>query len=237
MPTAAPRSRRRRRRPWRARKRVTARRRARQIRRRVRASLARRRVRALPWWERWPLEFHALFGNLPREYHGFEIHGVSKALICTGSVEVDDIGERTVTVIFPGRPSRVRPIVMADGSERSRHRFRRYRISDLCLYFSGDPDNLRWTPRHRLTGLLDLTRVHLLKEAWWRLTERWPSPEVHRDPDERSAVRGKTASTDYRGRSRRLRYERRTCWCGSRRYTRCHGAISAADERDLLGLR
>jgi hypothetical protein len=125
---------------------------------------------------------------------------------------------------------------MADGPERSRHRFHRYRISDLCLYFSGDPDALRWTLKHHLTGLLDLTRLHLLKEAWWRVTNDWPSPEVHHDLEELRGPRGKGDHGGLRGRSRRLRHSRRRCWCASRRYARCHGALDAAHERQILGL-
>jgi hypothetical protein len=186
----------------------------------------------MPWWQKWPLELHAVFAGLPAEYQDFNVHAVGRALICTGTTEVDDVGSRAVSVIFPGRPSRVRPIIMADGPERSRHRFHRYRISDLCLYFSGDPDSLRWTLNHRLSGLLDLTRLHLLKEAWWRVTNDWPSPEVHLNPDERHGASGNRD----RGRSRRLRQSRRRCWCGAGRYTRCHGLLDVAHERRMLGL-
>jgi hypothetical protein len=99
-----------------------------------------------------------------------------------------------------------------------------------------DPGNLRWTINDRLTSLLDLARVHLLKEAWWRVTGRWPSPEVHRDPNEFRPSATKKTPTSPRGRARRLRYERRQCWCGAGRYTRCHEALDPAHERWLLGL-
>jgi hypothetical protein len=235
MAGSAPRNRRRSR-SWRQRKGITVRRSARQARRRARMRLARRRVRAMPWWQKWPLEFHALFAGLSPEYKHFEVRVVGRALVCNGTVEVDDVGTRLVTAIFPGRPSRVRPIVMADGPERSRHRFHRYRVSDLCLYFSRDPASLRWTLKQRMTGLLDITRLHLLKEAWWRVTNDWPSAEVHRHPDERRCSTGKRDGGGARGRSRHLRHERRACWCGRPRYTRCHGALDMARERGDLGL-
>lgn len=192
----------------------------------------------MPWWEKWPLEAHALFSALPPEYHHFARGRIiGKALLFTGVVDVADAGQRTVTVIFPGRPSRVRPIVMADGPERSRHRFHRYRISDLCIYFSGDGEALRWTLSDGMTGLLDLARVHLLKEAWWRTEQRWPSPEVHRDPDDQArAIDKRERGEHVRGRARRARWARRACWCGRARYARCHGAGDAAHERELLGL-
>ena len=235
MAGGAPRNRRRSR-SWRQRKGITLRRAARLARRRARMRLARRRVRAMPWWQKWPLEFHALFAGLPPEYEHFEVRVVGRALVCNGTVEIDDVGTRLVTAIFPGRPSRVRPVVMADGPERSRHRFHRYRVSDLCLYFSRDPVSLRWTLKQRMTGLLDITRLHLLKEAWWRVTNDWPSAEVHRDPDERRSSIGKRDGGEARGRSRRLRHERRMCWCGRPRYTRCHGALDTTRERGVLGL-
>jgi hypothetical protein len=83
---------------------------------------------------------------------------------------------------------------------------------------------------------VDLTRLHLLKEAWWRVTNDWPSAEVHRDPDERRRLTAKRGRGGVRRRSRRLRHERRTCWCGNRRYTRCHGELDATSERRVLGL-
>ena len=93
----------------------------------------------MPWWQKWPIEFHAVFAGLPPSTRTSTSAPVGKALLCTGTVEVDDIGPRTVTVIFRGRPSQMRPIVIADGPERSRHRFHRYRVSDLCLYFVERP--------------------------------------------------------------------------------------------------
>jgi hypothetical protein len=51
---------------------------------------------------------------------------VGDALLFTGTVDVDDVGQRRIALVFRGRPSRKRPLVFADGSERSRHRFRRF---------------------------------------------------------------------------------------------------------------
>lgn len=73
----------------------------------------------------------------------------------------------------------------------------------------------------------DLTRVHLVREAWWRETGRWGGPEVHRDPNPSLAM----SSTA------KKRHERRKCWCGNgQRYTRCHGSMPAAQELAVLGI-
>lgn len=223
-------------RPWRQRKKPARLRAAKRSRRQARAAHV-RRAAPKPWWQRHQLEFHALFSGLPPEYQHFELRAIGPALLCFGTVEVPEVGTRQISIIFRDRPSRARPVVMASGSERSRHRFRRYRISDLCLYYDGDPNSLKWTPDQRLVGLLDLTRLHLLKEAWWRVTGSWPSPEVHRDPDSRVKSVGLGRSAPLRGRSLRLRADRQRCWCGGGRYSRCHGRVSVAEERGLLELR
>jgi hypothetical protein len=48
----------------------------------------------------------------------------------------------------------------------------------LCLYYSGDPDERRWTLDYSLLELFDLGRRHLLAEYVWRQSGVWPIREA-----------------------------------------------------------
>jgi hypothetical protein len=171
-----------------------------------------------------------LESGFPEEYANFRRAEIGKALVYSGEVDVGDAGTRRLALIFPGPPSRVPPIVMADGSHKSRHRYRWSRPTSLCIWYPNDPLPQRWTIPEGLHGLIDRARVHLLKEAWWRVHRRWPSPEVHREP--RGSER-RITSTDRR---RLQRLDRQRCWCGRKRYAACHGAIDPEAELRQLGL-
>jgi hypothetical protein len=191
--------------------------------------MRRRRWVNTPWWYRHPLELLALEGGFPAEYVNFRRHVRGKALVYIGSVEVGDAGSRRLTLIFPGRPARITPIVMADGPRTLRHRYRWARPTSLCIWYPPDPVSQRWNLREGLHGLIDRVRVHLLKEAWWRVHGSWPSPEIHHEP--RGGER--RASAPSRAPQHR---ERQRCWCGRGRYSSCHGAIDAESELEQLGL-
>lgn len=77
------------------------------------------------------------------------------------------------------------PIVLAlDGERTSLHRNPPFDegaegcSAHLCLYYSGDPDERRWTLDYSLLELFDLARRHLLAEHVWRQTGRWPIREA-----------------------------------------------------------
>jgi hypothetical protein len=213
---------------------------AKRTRRNLKRLKAHGRWRDRYWWQQFPLEQAALERGLDEAYPGFERGRIGRALVYRGTVQLDTLEtERTLVLIFPERPSRTRPIVMADGPTRSRHRFYWSRPSSLCLWFARDHEGLRWTVKDGLVALIDLARLHLIKEAWWRATGEWPGWEKHREPpagDERRprpprpAARRKSESPKW------IRYDRRRCWCGAARYVKCHGAIPPEDELDSLGL-
>jgi hypothetical protein len=159
---------------------------------------------------------------------------VGHALVYRGTVEIDTIGvQRRLALIFPGRPSTVAPIVLADGPTRSRHRFYWARPSSLCLWYSRDPDSMRWTLQDGLATLIDLSRVHLVKEAWWRVTGEWSEYEKHREPPRGDEQRPRNPKPN---RIDTLRIDRRRCWCGRGRYKSCHGRIAPHAELEQLGL-
>jgi hypothetical protein len=116
---------------------------------------------------------------------------------------------------------------------RTRHRFYWARPSSLCLWFAGDRPSMRWTLRDGLPSLIDLSRVHLVKESWWRVTSDWSGCEKRREPprgDEQRPRNPKPRPIDA------LRISRRRCWCGRGRYRGCQGGIDAKLELDQLGL-
>jgi hypothetical protein len=101
----------------------------------------------------------------------------------SATVRVEGYEARRVTVLFQGRyPSS--PIVLADGPTDSPHRYTyggdRRR---LCLWFPGDPAELRWIPEDGLLALFGIATMHLFKEAWWRETGQWLGQEYPHDED------------------------------------------------------
>jgi hypothetical protein len=126
----------------------------------------------------------------------------------------------------------VRPIVMADGPRESRHRFGWSRPTSLCLWFARDRPELRWNPKDGLIGLIDLARLHLIKEAWWRATGSWPGLEHHPFPGSNEKRQVSSRSSE----RRRKLLIRERCWCGSGRYSGCHEAISQGEELSALRL-
>lgn len=50
--------------------------------------------------------------------------------------------------------------------------------AELCLYFSRDPDERRWTAEYGLVELFDIARRHLACEHVWRETDTWPTEDA-----------------------------------------------------------
>ena len=73
--------------------------------------------------------------------------------------------------------------VYADGPAGSPHRYaphpkdRRQRPS-LCIWYPSDPTEQRWVPSDGLLSLIEMTRIHLYKEAYFRETGEWLGEEV-----------------------------------------------------------
>jgi hypothetical protein len=202
---------------------------------RLQAKLARHRGRRIrrriawkhrAWWDRWPLELGTLERDLPPEYRHFARGRIGKSLVYQGNVELDGIGiQRQITIIFPNRPSLYAPYVMTDGPRPARHRWPGFRPTHLCLWYAHDPKEMRWTLDDGLARLIDLARVHLIRELWLLSTGTWPAPEHHQPPNHPLSKHKMD-----------LARTRRRCWCGRGRYTHCHGAISASDELAVLGI-
>jgi hypothetical protein len=79
--------------------------------------------------------------------------------------------------------------IYADGPTSSPHRYAPHpkdtrRRSSLCIWYPEDPPALRWIPKDGLLSLIEMTRIHLFKEAYWRETGEWLGDEApHPTPD------------------------------------------------------
>ena len=172
-----------------------------------------------------------LEAGMPPEYQHLERVAIGRALVYRGEVSLDPLpNTRRVAIVFNGSPSRSRPVVMADGPRTRRHRFTAYRPLGLCLWYAHDDPAMQWRLEHGLVALIDITRLHLLREARFRQTGRWRGPEVHLDDSDAPTNRAYRRALDRDG-------PRVKCWCGSRRrYIRCHGAVAEQRELATLGL-
>jgi hypothetical protein len=73
------------------------------------------------------------------------------------------------------------PVIYADGPEDSPHRFMpsgKDPRRPLCVWYHGDEPDQRWLPEDGLVSLIELVRIHLFKEAYWREKAVWLGEEV-----------------------------------------------------------
>lgn len=76
--------------------------------------------------------------------------------------------------------------VYADGPSASPHRYAPHpkdplQRASLCIWYPDDPPEQRWVSSNGLLSLVELTRVHLYKEAYWRETGEWLGEQVPHD--------------------------------------------------------
>ena len=88
---------------------------------------------------------------------------------------IDPFQQRVVTITFPKTSYPKSPKVIVDGPVDSPHR---YSEGHLCLWYPGDEKTARWTHSDGLVVLIDLIRLHLIREAWWRESGEWAGPEI-----------------------------------------------------------
>lgn len=130
-----------------------------------------------PWWLRDVAARGRIEAGIRTRYPEINISRSAKKISYELDLEVETYEARRVTIIFRADylPEGVQ--VFADGPEGSPHRFSG---NSLCIWHRKDPPELRWLPEeHRLTGLIEMTRRHLFREAYWRETGEWLGPETH----------------------------------------------------------
>ena len=146
-----------------------------------------------PWHQHFPtrlrfeMEARAAYPRIrSREVGGRKNAEVAYAL----TVPVPEYEDRSIELVFPrtiAKPEFCR--VYADGPTVSPHRYRasdrdKRGRSSLCIWHPDDPPELRWVPKDGLLSLIEMTRIHLFKEAYWRETGDWPGREApHATPE------------------------------------------------------
>jgi hypothetical protein len=132
----------------------------------------------LPWWREDVAAVVRMQAGVRARYPGIVKLKRRMSLTYALDVEVPCYEMRCVTVVFDARYTAAGVRIFADGPARSRHR---YEDGGLCMWHPGDPPDLRWTPANGLSDLIEMTRRHLFREAYWRETGRWLGSEVHLD--------------------------------------------------------
>lgn len=140
--------------------------------------MSRRPPWRMPAWYARPaprilLQHHlAAFGVRVRPVRAPRRHRGGFALVV--KVNVPDIGQRTVTIVFTPVAPNI-PYVYTDGPSESPHR---YADGSLCMWYPGDPVEQRWTRRDGPGALLGHIVAHLIREEWWRRTGEWAGAEA-----------------------------------------------------------
>lgn len=98
------------------------------------------------------------------------------------AVEVDGYEPRQIEVCFSRTTRRPEaPDIYVDGPDDSPHRFDP-RGKDprrrLCVWDPRDPPERRWVPEDGLLSLIEMIRIHLFKEAYYREKGVWLGEEA-----------------------------------------------------------
>lgn len=143
--------------------------------------------RRASWEQNYPLRLrferaaHVVYPNMRCTAVG---HRRYARVTYTVRVPVADYEPRLIELHFrrtSAEPALTR--VYADGPTESPHRYapypkdRRQRPS-LCIWDPGDPADQQWVPNDGLLSLIEMARIHLYKEAYWRETGEWLGEEV-----------------------------------------------------------
>lgn len=210
-------------------------------RQKKRRATAKQNMCSAPWWKHHSLYLRKLFcfANFAPEYSTATVERLKTCIILRCTVKVDTFCDRKVAIIFGEHPENASPVVMVDGPKKPlRHRYEIFRPTSLCLWYPKDPEGRRWRHTQGLTMLLDLIRIHLFKEATYRLTSEWPWEEVHLEKSHSQSENSpRRESHSHRRRKSIQRHKsiRKPCWCGSKeRYMRCHKTISLENEHALI---
>jgi hypothetical protein len=104
------------------------------------------------------------------------------------TVPVADYEPRKIELRFPKTTPEPSPArIYADGPEASPHRYgptpKDPRLA-LCVWYPEDPPERRWVWQDGLLSLVEMVRIHLFKEAYWREKAVWLGEEApHSGPE------------------------------------------------------
>lgn len=130
----------------------------------------------LPWWREDVAALGRMEAGIRSHYPDIEKSKLRNRLVYCLNVDVPCYEARHITIVFDARYTPAGVQVFADGPTESRHR---YEDGSLCMWHPDDPADLRWVPQNGLVDLIEMTRCHLFREAYWRETGKWLGPEAH----------------------------------------------------------
>jgi len=143
------------------------------------------RRRSATWEQNLPLRLHFEQGAAAA-FPGLTNRAVGKrktariAYTCT--VPVEGYEARRIEIRFRRTTSEPEaPTIYADGPESSLHRYSpigKDPRSRLCVWYPDDPPERRWTSGDGLLSLIEMVRIHLFKEAYWREKHVWLGEEA-----------------------------------------------------------
>jgi hypothetical protein len=103
-------------------------------------------------------------------------------LLAYGALASGPYGRYRLVAVFRTHPDDRHPAMLClDGPRESEHRNPPFedgvwgKSAELCLYYSGDHRERRWSREHGLIRLFDIGRRHLINEYEWRRRGRKPT--------------------------------------------------------------
>lgn len=140
--------------------------------------MAMRRTRPRPWYGNIPTRVRfergvrAAYSDISSTVTG---RGSNQAVRYSVTVGIPEYEARRLTIRVPNWSAPTAASVYADGPQESPHRYGKTR---LCIWHPDDGSQNRWTYDDGLLVLIELSRVHLYREAYWRETGVWAGPEA-----------------------------------------------------------
>ncbi len=139
-----------------------------------------------PWWRRDVAARGRMEAGIRSKYPGIKISKKANQLSYELDIDLEVYESRRLRIVFKADEPASCVEVFADGPTKSPHRYGEKR---LCMWYPADPPELRWLPKHQLVGLVEMARLHLFREEYWRRTGGWDGgewlgPEIHPDPQD-----------------------------------------------------
>ena len=150
-----------------------------------------------PWWRRDIAARGRMEAGIRSRYPGIEISSSAKRLTYELELDLEVYEARRITIVFKADGPASCVEVFADGPTESPHR---YGEKKLCMWYPKDPPELRWLPEHRLASLIEMARLHIFREEYWRRTGgwnggEWLGPEIHPGEEESEETANESDAT------------------------------------------
>jgi hypothetical protein len=138
------------------------------------------------WWRRDVAARGRMEAGIRSRYPGIKVSKSAKRLTYELELDLEVYEPQRIKIVFKAEEPASFVEVFADGPTDSPHR---YGERGLCMWHPADPPELRWLPEHGLVALIEMARLHLFREEYWRRTGgrnggEWLGPEIHPGDEE-----------------------------------------------------